>query len=77
MNETVDKVADKLMASIQKSQNATPEKPTNQASTTSKRSSGKTNTETEPAAKKAIDAILTSTSIESPRKFIGNLRWPD
>jgi len=89
MNETVDKVADKLITSIQKSQNsnnnsnpsdaATPKAktaPKTKAASKTK-AAPKTKVQREPGVKKIIDEVLTSASIESPRKLVGNLRWPD
>jgi len=74
MNETVDKIADKLITSIQKSQNSnTPSKPAE----TKTKTAPKSKTHSETGVKKIIDEVLTPTSIESPRKFVGRLRWPD
>ena len=74
MNETVDKATDKLMASIQKSQN-TPENKTTEAA--SSEATPKPKTRRKPAEKKAVEAVAVSSPIDSPRKFVGNLRWPD
>jgi len=76
MSETVDKVADKLLASIQKSQNSTEVSKSKSASSQKETSTSKDTSVREPGVKKVIDEII-STSIESPRKFNRNLRWPD
>jgi len=77
MSETVDKVADKLMASIQKSQNSTePGNPQNTSKQAGK-SAPKARAASEPGVKKVIDELLSSTSLELPRKYKRNLRWPD
>jgi len=89
MNETVDKVADKLITSIQKSQNSNNENnasdtdtpkakaPPKPRAASKTKAAPKTRVQREPGVKKIIDEVLTSASIESPRKLVGNLRWPD
>ena len=94
MSETVDKVTDKLMASIQKSQNSAnttkqsstspskadetkvaPKTAAKPKSAAKPKAAPKASTASEPGVKKIIDQIVNS--IETPRKFNHNLRWPD
>jgi len=77
MSETVDKVADKLMASIQKSQNSTDVSKSKNTNSQNVKSTAKGMTTGEPGVKKIIDEMISPSSIESPRKFNRNLRWPD
>lgn len=76
MTETVDKVTDKLLASIQKSQNNSQADQPKKTEAPAK-ATPKAKTKPAPVGKKAAEAVAISQSIESPRRFVGNLRWPD
>lgn len=79
MNDTTDKIADKLLASIQKSQqspteNTPPKKP---ATSNAKRTIQKNSKETTASELKATTDEANLDPFASPRRFKGNLRWPD